>query len=104
MIGIRFGVLGRRVSDKEALCQLGLSLQTGLDFARPPRVRKDRIREAVLRLALFQKAGSAEVLPGLITQDGVVSIADLVSGGPTPQLTMTRIIDDFERLRPDLER
>ena len=57
-----------------------------------------------MRLALFQKAGSAEVLPGLITQGGVVSVADLVSRGPTPQLTMTGIIDDFERLRPGLER
>lgn len=57
-----------------------------------------------MRLALFQKAGSADVLPGLITQDGVVSVADLVSPGPTPQLTMTGIIDDFERLRRDLER
>jgi len=57
-----------------------------------------------LRLALFQKNGSADVLPGLITQDGVVSVADLVSPRPTPQLTMTGIIDDFERLRRNLER
>src|SRR4029434_1741038 len=62
------------------------------------------LREAVLRFALFQKAESADVLPGLITQGGVVSVADLVSRGPTPQLTMTGIIDDFERLRPSLER
>ena len=33
-----------------------------------------------------------------------MSVADLVSRGPTPQLTMTGIIDDFERLRPGLER
>jgi 2-keto-4-pentenoate hydratase/2-oxohepta-3-ene-1,7-dioic acid hydratase in catechol pathway len=39
-----------------------------------------------------------------MTQGGVVSVADLVSRGPTPQLTMTGIIDDFERLRPGLER
>jgi 2-keto-4-pentenoate hydratase/2-oxohepta-3-ene-1,7-dioic acid hydratase in catechol pathway len=57
-----------------------------------------------LRLALFQKAGSADVLPGLMTQGGVVSVADLVLRGPTPQLTMTGIIDDFECLRPGLER
>lgn len=56
-----------------------------------------------MRLALFQKAGSAEVLPGLITQDGVVSVADLVSRGSTSQVTMAGIIDDFERLRPGLE-
>ena len=57
-----------------------------------------------MRLALFQKAGSADVLPGLIAQGGVVSVADLVSRGSTPQLTMAGIIDDFERLRPGLER
>jgi 2-keto-4-pentenoate hydratase/2-oxohepta-3-ene-1,7-dioic acid hydratase in catechol pathway len=57
-----------------------------------------------LRLALFQKSGSADVLPGLMTEGGVVSVADLVSRGPTPQSTMTGIIDDFERLRRDLER
>jgi 2-keto-4-pentenoate hydratase/2-oxohepta-3-ene-1,7-dioic acid hydratase in catechol pathway len=57
-----------------------------------------------LRLALFQKAGGADVLPGLITGAGVVSIADLVAPGATPQLTMTGIINDFERLRPALEQ
>ena len=57
-----------------------------------------------MRLALFQKAGSGDVLPGLIVQGGVVSVADLVPRGSTPQLTMVGIIDDFERLRPGLER
>jgi 2-keto-4-pentenoate hydratase/2-oxohepta-3-ene-1,7-dioic acid hydratase in catechol pathway len=57
-----------------------------------------------LRLALFQKAGSTDVLPGLITQRGITGVADLVSRGSTPQLTMTGVIDDFEHLRPALER
>ena len=55
-----------------------------------------------MRLALFEK--DAKVLPGLITDRGVVGIADLATAGATPQLTMVGIIDQFERLRPALER
>jgi 2-keto-4-pentenoate hydratase/2-oxohepta-3-ene-1,7-dioic acid hydratase in catechol pathway len=55
-----------------------------------------------VKLALFQK--DADVLPGVINERGVVSIADLVKLAATPQLTMNGIIDDFERLRPSLER
>jgi 2-keto-4-pentenoate hydratase/2-oxohepta-3-ene-1,7-dioic acid hydratase in catechol pathway len=57
-----------------------------------------------VRLALFQKDTNAEVTPGLITERGVVDIADIVPRGATPQLTMTRLIDEFERLRSALER
>ena len=55
-----------------------------------------------MRLALFQK--DASVLPGLITDRGLVSIEDLAPRGATPQLTMVGIIDQFERLKPALER
>jgi len=55
-----------------------------------------------MKLALFAKG--PDVVPGVITGRGVVSIADLVRTGVTPQLTMTGIIDDFEKLRPALER
>ena len=55
-----------------------------------------------MRLALFQK--DTQVLPGVITDRGVVNIADLVAAGATPQLTMAGIIDQFEQLRPALER
>ena len=55
-----------------------------------------------MKLALFQK--DANVLPGVITERGIVNVTDLVPLGATPQLTMTGIIDDFERLRPALER
>src|SRR5688572_9420609 len=55
-----------------------------------------------MKLALFQQG--ADVLPGVITGRGIVSIADLVRAGATPQLTMTGIIDEFEKLRPALER
>ena len=54
-----------------------------------------------MKLALFQQG--ADVVPGVITERGVVSIADLVRKGATPQLTMAGIIDDFEGLRPKLE-
>ncbi len=55
-----------------------------------------------MKLALFQQG--ADVLPGLITERGIVNIADVVRLQATPQLTMTSIIDDFDRLRPALER
>ena len=57
-----------------------------------------------MRLVLFQKGGTGEVLPGLLTGRGVVEIASAVRPGHTPQLTMVGIIDEFERLRPALER
>ena len=58
----------------------------------------------IVKLVLFQAAGKSDVLPGLLTDRGVVSIAERVKLGYTPQLTMQGIIDDFERLRPALER
>ena len=57
-----------------------------------------------MRLVLFEPAGSTDVQPGLLTERGVVSIADAVARAVTPQLTMQGIIDDFDRLRPALER
>jgi 2-keto-4-pentenoate hydratase/2-oxohepta-3-ene-1,7-dioic acid hydratase in catechol pathway len=57
-----------------------------------------------MRLALFQKDANADTLPGVITDRGIVGIADLVKLGATPQQTMRGIIDDFERLRSGLER
>jgi len=55
-----------------------------------------------VKLALFQK--DADILPGVITERGIVSVAHVVPIRATPQLTMTGIIDDFDRLRPALER
>jgi 2-keto-4-pentenoate hydratase/2-oxohepta-3-ene-1,7-dioic acid hydratase in catechol pathway len=57
-----------------------------------------------MKLALFQNAGGGDVLPGLLTDRGVVNIAQAVRPGYTPQLTMQGFIDDFDRLRPALER
>ena len=55
-----------------------------------------------MKLALFQK--DAEVVPGIITERGIVEIGDLVRRAGTPQQTMTGIIDNFERLRATFER
>jgi len=56
-----------------------------------------------MRLVLYEQAGSG-VVPGLLSETGVVSIGDSVPLGHTPQSTMQGIIDDFDRLRPSLER
>ena len=57
-----------------------------------------------MKLVTFQIAGKPELLPGLFTDRGVVSLADAVPAGATPTGTMTGIIDNFDRLRPALER
>ena len=57
-----------------------------------------------MKLVMFQMAGKPDVMPGLLTERGVVSIADAVPAGAAPQATMTGIIDDFDRLRPSLDR
>jgi 2-keto-4-pentenoate hydratase/2-oxohepta-3-ene-1,7-dioic acid hydratase in catechol pathway len=57
-----------------------------------------------VRLVLFQTPGNEDVLPGVMTERGVVSIADEVRLGYTPQLTMQGIIDEFDKLRSALER
>lgn len=56
-----------------------------------------------MKLVLFQAAGRGGVMPGLLTDRGVVSIADVVTLGHTPQLTMQGIIDSFDSLRSALE-
>jgi len=57
-----------------------------------------------VKLVLLQTPASDDILPGLLTSRGVVNIASAVHLGHTPQLTMERIIDNFEELRPALER
>jgi 2-keto-4-pentenoate hydratase/2-oxohepta-3-ene-1,7-dioic acid hydratase in catechol pathway len=57
-----------------------------------------------MKLVLFQGPGASEAQPGLLTESGVVGIGTVMSRGHTPQLTMQGLIDDFERLRPALER
>jgi len=57
-----------------------------------------------LKLVLFQKSANEDVLPGLLTDRGIVDIASAVARNHTPQLVMQGIIDDFETLRATLER
>ena len=57
-----------------------------------------------MKLVLYQADSADDGLPGLLTDRGVVGFADLARPGETPQRTMEAIIDDFERLRPALER
>jgi len=56
-----------------------------------------------MKLVLFQSAHHTEPVPGLLTERGVVETAGAVQHAHTPQLTMTRIINEFDRLRPALE-
>jgi len=55
-----------------------------------------------LKLALFEDA--AGVRPGIVTGRGLVDISRAVQPAYTPQLTMQGIIDDFDALRPTLEK
>jgi 2-keto-4-pentenoate hydratase/2-oxohepta-3-ene-1,7-dioic acid hydratase in catechol pathway len=57
-----------------------------------------------MKLVLFQTAEQAEPIPGLLSGRGVVSLADTVEPGHTPQLTMQKLIDRFDRLQPALDR
>lgn len=54
-----------------------------------------------MKLVLFETSG---VQPGVLTEAGVVSIADLVQPRDTPQHTMEALIDDYDRLRGQIER
>ncbi len=57
-----------------------------------------------MRLALFEKPGSSIVTPGVLTDRGVIDISDLAPRASTPQGIMVGLIDEFDRLRPQLER
>jgi len=56
-----------------------------------------------MKLVTFE-AGGRPAGPGILTERGVVDIAPAVKASHTPQLTMQGVIDDFDRLRPALER
>ena len=57
-----------------------------------------------MKLVLFQSSNSTGILPGVLTERGVVDVSSAVKQGHTPQLTMQGIIEDFDRLRPEFER
>jgi len=56
-----------------------------------------------VRLVLFDKPGQPP-LPGLLTDRGVVGIADVAPLAHTPQATMQALIDHYDELRSALER
>jgi 2-keto-4-pentenoate hydratase/2-oxohepta-3-ene-1,7-dioic acid hydratase in catechol pathway len=56
-----------------------------------------------VRLVLFEKPGQPP-LPGLLTERGVVNVADVAPLAHTPQRTMQAIIDGFDSLRGAFER
>jgi 2-keto-4-pentenoate hydratase/2-oxohepta-3-ene-1,7-dioic acid hydratase in catechol pathway len=57
-----------------------------------------------MKLVLFQVGGRGGIVPGVLVDEGVVGVADSVTPGASPQLTMQGIIDDFDALRPVLAR
>ena len=57
-----------------------------------------------MKLVLFQTLANRDILPGLLTERGIVDISAVVAKSYTPQLVMQGIIDDFEKLRPLLEK
>jgi 2-keto-4-pentenoate hydratase/2-oxohepta-3-ene-1,7-dioic acid hydratase in catechol pathway len=57
-----------------------------------------------VKLVLFQISPNAEILPGALTDRGVVDLSVAVKKHYTPQLTMQSIIDSFDQLRPALEK
>ena len=57
-----------------------------------------------MKLVLFQTSPIAEILPGVLTDRGVVDVSAAVKKSYTAQLTMQGIIDDFDRLRPTFEK
>jgi len=57
-----------------------------------------------MKLVLIQPSEGGEPSPGLLTERGVVSLNSTVERRQTSQLTMQGVIDEFDRLRPALER
>ena len=60
--------------------------------------------EEYVKLVLFQTSPTGEINPAVLAGDAVVDISSVVKKRYTPQLTMQGIIDDFDRLRPSLEK
>ena len=57
-----------------------------------------------MKFVLYRTASTQALAPGLLTDRGVIDVTHLVRTSFTPQLTMQNIIDDFDRLRPALEK
>jgi len=57
-----------------------------------------------VKLVLFQAGTGGDILPGLMTERGIVDISCAVKKDYTPQLTMVGIIDNYETLQPALQQ
>ena len=57
-----------------------------------------------MKLVLFQAGTGSDIMPGLMTERGIVDISSAVKKDYTPQLTMVGIIDNYETLRPALQQ
>ncbi len=57
-----------------------------------------------MKIVLYRLPSVEALAPGLLTERGVVDIARLAPTGHSPQATMCKLIDDFETLRPALEK
>lgn len=57
-----------------------------------------------MRLVLFKGPSSEDARPGIIEERGVIDIGSVVPIDSAPQLTMQGLIDNFERLRPQIEK
>ncbi|MBV9583220.1 MAG: fumarylacetoacetate hydrolase family protein [Chloroflexi bacterium] len=54
-----------------------------------------------MKLVMFER--NAVILPGALTDAGVVDLSAIVPAGETPQATMQSIIDGYAELRPRLQ-
>ena len=57
-----------------------------------------------MKLVLFERAGDPAAAPGVLTDRGVVSIAETIGPAVSAQAAMQFLIDNFAALRPALER
>ena len=57
-----------------------------------------------MKLILYRKTAADTLAPGLLADRGVIDISSIVRAGHNAQATMQNLIDDFESLRPALER
>ncbi|HET9717692.1 MAG TPA: fumarylacetoacetate hydrolase family protein [Pseudolabrys sp.] len=57
-----------------------------------------------MKFVLFQRGATEALSPGVLTDRGIVDISPAVPTNCTPQLIMQGIIDNFARLRPELEK
>jgi len=72
--------------------------------ARPQYAVLPKIKGKTVKLVLFQTSQTGEATPGALTDRGAVDLSSAVRKNHTPQLVMQGIIDEFDRLRPALER